>query len=96
MFLLILSSFAQRTFLIIYSINFLGLPEIPTQAAADKSLLKTQVGDLAAENAVLKTKSEGLAVAVSQIKAKQTKAQELADKHQAVAEARDKNFQQRL
>jgi uncharacterized phage infection (PIP) family protein YhgE len=82
--------------LIIYLINFLGLPEIATQAAADKSLLKTQVGDLAAENAVLKTKSEGLAVAVSQIKAKQTKAQELADKHRAKAEARDKNFQQRL
>jgi hypothetical protein len=54
------------------------------------------VDDLAAENAALKTKSEGLAIEATQLRANQVKAQELVDKRQAEAEAREKSLQQRL
>jgi hypothetical protein len=43
-------------------------------------LLKAQVDDLVAENASLKSKADGLAVEVAQLKTDQAKAQELFDK----------------
>jgi hypothetical protein len=54
------------------------------------------VDDLMAENATLKTKAEDLAVEATQLRANQTKAQELVDKRQTEADAREKNLQQRL
>jgi hypothetical protein len=54
------------------------------------------VDDLVAENAALKTKSEGLAIEATQLRANQGKAQELVDKRQAEAEAREKSLQQRM
>jgi hypothetical protein len=54
------------------------------------------VHDLAVKNVTLKTKAEGLAVEATQLRANQAKAQELVDKRQAEAEAREKNLQQRL
>jgi hypothetical protein len=59
-------------------------------------LLKTQVDDLAAENALLKTKADGLAVEAAQLRADQVKAQELVDKHQAEAKSNERSLQQRL
>jgi hypothetical protein len=44
----------------------------------------------------LKTKVDGLAAKVAQLKADQAKAQELFDKHQAKAELKEKSLQQRL
>jgi hypothetical protein len=43
------------------------------------------VDDLAADNAALKTKADGLAVEATQLRADQAKAQELVDKRQAKA-----------
>jgi hypothetical protein len=54
------------------------------------------VDDLATENALLKTKIDGLAVEAAQLRADQAKAQELFDKHQAEAESKEKSLQQRL
>jgi hypothetical protein len=54
------------------------------------------VDDLVAENASLKTKVDGLAVEAAQLKVDQARAQELFDKHQAEAESKEKNLQQRL
>jgi hypothetical protein len=48
--------------------------------------------DLAAENAALKTKADGLAVEATQLRADQAKARELVDKHQAEAESKEKNL----
>jgi hypothetical protein len=59
-------------------------------------LLKTQVDDLAAENALLKTKADGLAVEAAQLRADQAKAQELVDKHQTEAEFKERSLQQCL
>jgi hypothetical protein len=73
-----------------------GSPEVAAQAATDKSPLKAQVDDLTAENAVLKTKADGLAVEATQLRADQAKAQELVDKCQAEAESKEKSLQQRL
>jgi cell division protein FtsB len=50
------------------------LPEVAAQAAADKSLLKAQVDDLAAKNTALKTKVDGLAAEATQLRADQAKA----------------------
>jgi hypothetical protein len=43
------------------------------------------VDDLAAENAALKTKADGLVVEATQLRADQAKAQEMFDKRQAEA-----------
>jgi regulator of replication initiation timing len=69
---------------------------VATRAGTDKSLLNTQVDDLAANNAALKTKADGLAVEATQLRADQAKAQELVDKRQAEAEMKEKNLQQCL
>jgi hypothetical protein len=45
---------------------------------------------------LLKTKVDGLATEVTQLKTDQAKAQELRDKHQAEAELKEKNLRQRL
>jgi hypothetical protein len=55
-------------------------------------LLKAQVDGLAADNSLLKTKVDGLAAEVTQLKADQTKAQELRDKHQAEAGLKEKSL----
>jgi hypothetical protein len=52
--------------------------------------------DLTAENTTLKTKADGLAIEAAQLQTDQAKAQELFDKHEAEAESREKNLQQRL
>jgi hypothetical protein len=54
------------------------------------------VDNLAAENASLKTKIDGLAFEAAQLRADQVKAQELFDKRQAEAESKEKSLQQRL
>jgi hypothetical protein len=54
------------------------------------------VDDLAAENTALKTKSEGLSIEATQLRANQAKAQELVDKRQAEAKTREKILRQRL
>jgi hypothetical protein len=54
------------------------------------------VDDLIAENTLLKSKADGLAIEAAQLRADQAKAQELFDKRQAEAESREKNLQQRL
>jgi hypothetical protein len=59
-------------------------------------LLKAQVDDLAAENALLKTKADGLAVEAAQLRADQAKAQELVDTHQAEVKSKGKRLQQCL
>jgi cell division protein FtsB len=87
--------FARKISLTAYSLVF-RVTEVAAQAATDKSLLKAQVEDLAAENASLKTKADGLAVEVAQLRADQAKAQELVDKHQAEAESKERSLQQRL
>jgi regulator of replication initiation timing len=75
---------------------FFGLSKVAAQAATDKSLLKTQVDDLTAENTALKTKAEGLAVEAAQLQTDQAKARELLNKRHVEAESREKNLQQRL
>jgi hypothetical protein len=54
--------------------------------------LKAQVDGLAAGNLLLKTKVDGLAVEVTQLKDDQVKAQELRDKHQAKAELKEEGL----
>jgi uncharacterized protein YlxW (UPF0749 family) len=67
-----------------------------TQAATDKLSLKPQVDGLVADNSLLKTKVNGLAAKVTQLKANQAMAQELLDKCQAEAEWKEKSLQRRL
>jgi hypothetical protein len=52
--------------------------------------LKAQIGDLAADNSVLKAKADGLADEVAQLKTDSAKSQELAKKHQMEAESKEK------
>jgi hypothetical protein len=59
-------------------------------------LLKAQGDDLAAKNASLKTKADGLAVEAAQLRADQAMAQELVNKHQAEGESKERSLQQRL
>jgi cell division protein FtsB len=47
---------------------------VVAQADVDKSLLKAQVDNLAAENTALKTKVDGLAAEATQLRADQEKA----------------------
>jgi hypothetical protein len=54
------------------------------------------VDELATENNSLKSKADGLAAEVTQLKTGQAKAQELIDKRQVEAESRERKLQQRL
>jgi hypothetical protein len=54
------------------------------------------VDDFAAKNASLKTKADGLAVEKAQLRADQTKAQDLVDKHRAKAESKERSLRRRL
>jgi hypothetical protein len=69
---------------------------IATQAAADKTSLKAQLDDLAAEKFVLMSKADGLAKEVARLKAESTKAQELATQNCLEAESKEKGLHQRL
>jgi hypothetical protein len=59
-------------------------------------LLKAQVDNLAAENASLKTKADGLVAKAAQPRADRARAQELFNKRQADAKSKEKCLQQRL
>jgi uncharacterized coiled-coil DUF342 family protein len=59
-------------------------------------LLKAQIDDLAAENASLKAKADGLADEVTQLKTDLAKAQELANQQRMKAESKEKDLQQCL
>jgi hypothetical protein len=54
------------------------------------------VDNLAAENASLKTKADGLVAKAAQLRADRTKAQELFDKRQDNVESKEKSLQQCL
>jgi hypothetical protein len=69
---------------------------IATQAAADKTSLKAQLDDVAAEKSVLTSKADGLAKEVARLKAESTKAQELATQRHLEAESKEKALHQRL
>jgi hypothetical protein len=56
-------------------------------------LLKAQVDEFAAENTSFKSKADGLAVEVTQLKTDQAKAQELVDKRRVKAESMERNLQ---
>jgi dynactin complex subunit len=58
--------------------------------------LKAQLDDLAAENLVLKTKTDELADEVARLKSELTKAQELARTRRMEAEAKERDLHQRL
>jgi hypothetical protein len=75
---------------------FLERLGISTQAVADKTSLKAQLDDLAAENLGLKAKTAELADEVAQLKAESTKAQELARMRRIEAGTKEKDMQQRL
>jgi cell division protein FtsB len=64
-------------FSFVFTPLFIWWSGIAAQAAADKTLLKDQIDDLAAENSSLKAKADGLADEVTQLKADSAKAQEL-------------------
>jgi uncharacterized protein (DUF3084 family) len=74
----------------------LELSGIAAQAATDKTSLKAQLDDLAAENSGLKAKADGLADEVARLKSESPKAQELAKTHRLEAESRDKDLHHRL
>jgi hypothetical protein len=57
--------------------------------------LKAQLDDLVAEKSVLKVKADGLVNEVARLKAKSTKAQELAKMRRLEAESREKDLYQR-
>jgi hypothetical protein len=68
---------------------------VATQAAADKSSLKAQMDGFIADNSLLKTHIESLAVKVTQLKAEQAKAQELQLLHvkrHAEVDSREKSL----
>jgi hypothetical protein len=54
--------------------------------------LKAQIGDLEADNSVLKAKADGLADEVAVLKTDSAKAQELANKHRMEAEPKEKDL----
>jgi hypothetical protein len=58
--------------------------------------LKAQLDDLAAEKSVLKAKADGLVDEVARLKAKSTKAQELANQRHLEAESREKDLHRHL
>jgi hypothetical protein len=78
------------------SLIYLEWAGIATQATADKTSLKAQLDDLAAEKSVLTTKADGLAEEVARPKAESTKAQELATQRRMEAEFKEKGLHQRL
>jgi regulator of replication initiation timing len=67
-----------------------------TQAATNKTSLKAQLDDLAAEKSELKAEANGLVDEVARLKAELTKAQELAEAHHLEAESREKDLHQHL
>jgi hypothetical protein len=69
---------------------------IATQAATDKTSLKSQLDDLAAEKTVLTLKADGLAEEVARLKAESTNAQELGTQRRLEAESKEKGLHQRL
>jgi hypothetical protein len=69
---------------------------IATQAAADKTSLKAQLDDVVAKRSVLTLKADGLAEEVARLKAKSTKAQELATQCRLEAESKEKALHQCL
>jgi hypothetical protein len=86
--------FARKISLIAYSLVF-GVTRGCCSSRSDKSSLKAQVDNLAAENASLKTKADSLVAEATQLRADRTKAQELFDKR-ADAKSREKSLQQCL
>jgi hypothetical protein len=80
----------------ILSLLSLEWARIVTQAAADKTSLKAQQDDLAAEKSVLTAKANGLVDEVTRLKAESTKAQELATQPRLEAESKEKGLHQRL
>jgi hypothetical protein len=69
---------------------------IATQAVTDKTSLKAQLDDLAAEKSVLTAKADGLVDEVAWLKAESTKAQELATQRRLEAESKEKGLHQCL
>jgi cell division protein FtsB len=61
----------------VLTLLFIWWSGIAAQAVADKTALKAQLDDLAAENSSLKAKADGLADDVTQLKADSAKAREL-------------------
>jgi hypothetical protein len=81
-----------------YVLSLLSLEwaRIATQAVADKTSLKAQLDDLAAEKSVLTAKANGLADEVARLKAESTRAQEVATQHCLEAKSKEKGLHQRL
>jgi uncharacterized coiled-coil DUF342 family protein len=75
---------------------FIWWSGVAAQAATDKTTLKAQIDDLAAENSSLKAKADGLADDVTQLKADSAKALELHNQQRAEAESKEKDLQQCL
>jgi regulator of replication initiation timing len=75
------------------SFKWLG---IGAQDAADKTSLKTQLDDLAAENSGLKAKAAELADEIARLKVESFEAQERAKKSRLDAESRERELYQRL
>jgi uncharacterized protein (DUF3084 family) len=69
---------------------------IATLAATNKTSLKAQLDDLAAEKSVLTAKADWLVDEVARLKAESTKAQELATQRRLEAESKEKGLHQRL
>jgi regulator of replication initiation timing len=73
------------------SFKWLG---IGAQAAADKTSLKTQLDDLAAENSGLKAKAAKLTDKIARLKVESSEAQEHAKKSRMDAESRERDLHQ--
>jgi cell division protein FtsB len=81
--------------LLILTISFECLG-IGAQATADKTSLKSQLDNLAAENSGLKAKVTELNDEIAQLKVESSEAQERAKKSRLDAETREADLHQRL
>jgi septal ring factor EnvC (AmiA/AmiB activator) len=88
------SSLLQKTVSLQFLTTSFKWPGIGAQAATDKTSLKTQLDDLAAENSCLKAKADELADEIARLKAESSEAQERVKKSRLDAESREKDLHQ--
>jgi outer membrane murein-binding lipoprotein Lpp len=88
--------FVLATVILVLIVLLLEWVGIATQAATDKTSLKAQLDDLAAEKTKLALKVDALTEEVSWFKAKSSRAQELTNQRRLEAKSKEQDLHKRL
>jgi uncharacterized protein YlxW (UPF0749 family) len=88
--------FVLATVIPVFSVVLFEWVGIASQASVDKTSLKAQLDDLAAEKTELASKVDALTEEVARLKAESSRAQELANQRRLEAESKAQALHERL